>query len=554
MLRSISIENYALLDQVEIEFDAGFNIITGETGAGKSILLGAIGLVMGQRADTKVLHDQDKKCIIEACFDSYPKSIDKVLDNHDLDISDELIIRREINSNGRSRAFVNDTPAKLEVLSLLSSLLLDLNQQFQILDIQDKTFQLKMVDSMAGNQKAVATYSALYNSYQQSMNQLKRIEQRSAAEIKEIDFIKFQHQELAALNIAPNEIEDLEQEVQILEKTEHLTQLIEETDYRADGSDNSLREVIQDLTGKWSEYEGLNNATDQIIELLSGLQDKVAELNTATRTLADVLDSDPSRVSELRSRLDSLSAQQRKHGVNSTSGLLDILSDFSTRIDDSDHSDEQLTALRTALAKTEKELTQQAEALSKSRKSVFASIEKKVNAKLKTLAMEAAQIKITNQRTTTCGTHGLDDISIEFKANKGSDFQSIKSVASGGETSRLMLALKATVADKMSLPSMIFDEIDTGVSGEVSKKMGQILNELSRKHQIICITHSPQITARGGRHIYVYKEEHKKRTITKAKLLDKEERIIEIAKMLSGNPPSTYALDNAKDLLKETVS
>lgn len=549
MLKTLRIENYAIIAKVTIDFDKSLNIITGETGAGKSILLGALGLIMGQRSDSKVLYDTKAKCIVEAVFSDYPSSIEKLLVSEDLDVEDELIIRREIAISGRSRAFINDTPVKLEVLQLINQNLIDLNQQFNITDIQDKKFQLSMIDGLADNSKLLGKYRQGYSQLKEKRDRLSEIEQMESTQLKELDFIKFQHNELVIAALEGANKDEMESELELLDKSEDITNLMAETEYALSESDQNLEDQLSAFAKRWSAYSKADPQIMQGYELLENIQEEFQVVCELASEVKEKTDMDPTRLSALRSKLDGLYSLEKKHGVNSVSELLKIQENLELRLNGIENRSEVIAQLQKEISEIESSLKVEAEAVSKRRTKVIPKIEKAVNKKLKELGMGSAEIKVRASTREQLSKDGLDDLDILFKANKGNEFLPIRKVASGGETSRLMLSLKASVADKMSLPTMIFDEIDTGVSGEVAGKMGDIIRSLANKHQLICITHSPQVSARAVKHLFVYKEETKSRTITHVKELSSDERISEIAKMLSGDPPSTFALDNAKDLL-----
>jgi len=549
MLNSLTIENYAIIAKVHIDFDSSLNIITGETGAGKSILLGALGLIMGNRADSKVLYDKENKCVVEAVFTKVPATVNKLLEENDLDVEEELIIRREIVKSGRSRAFVNDTPTKLELLQKLSSSLVDLNQQFRILEIQDKSFQLSLVDALAKNEKSSNEYSAAYSEYRKTIKELADLESSESAQLKELDFLKFQFEEMTTLALEGGEQTSLESDLQLLDKAEDISLLMGETGYLLSEAEPSVRDQLATLVQRWNGYTTADEMIKEGVVILEEILNNVDTLSTIAAEIKERTQGDPGRLEEIRGRLDAIYLLQKKHGVNSVTELLDLQQDMEIRLSNIDNRSGRITELKNQLAVMKIKLEKLAHKLSGQRIKVFPKLEKSVNSRLKELSMGAAAIKISNEVQAELGNSGIDKIDILFKANKGTDFMPIRKVASGGETSRLMLSIKASVADSMALPTMIFDEIDTGVSGDVAGKMGAILKQLSDKHQLICITHSPQVSARAIQHLYVYKEETKSRTLTHVKVLDKEERIIELAKMLSGNPPSSFALENAKDLL-----
>lgn len=549
MLQSISVENYAIIAKVTLDFDERLNIITGETGAGKSILLGALGLIMGQRADSKVLLDKANKCIVEASFSAYPKSINVILEANDLDQEDELIIRREIVPSGRSRAFINDTPTNLDVLQSISTELIDLNKQFQITDIQRKEFHLKLVDALAGNEKLNDKYTQLYTTYRQKSKELDQQKQLESAQLKEVDFMQFQLNEFLKIGLVDGEKVNMESEATILEKSDEISALMQETTFKLSEGDDSVKDLLLDLSKRWATFNGVNPQISEGYELLAELQENLISLTDISQNIADSIDSNPARLSEIRSRLDEIYSLEKKHGVQTVSQLMTIQSELEQKLANINGREARIKDLEKEIASMEQALEDLAAQLTKKRKKIFKKLESSVNTKLDALAMDSAEIKVSHQILDELKSSGKDDISIRFKANKGSDFQEIKKVASGGETSRLMLSIKATVAKAMSLPTMIFDEIDTGVSGDIAGKMALILKELATDHQMICITHTPQIAARAIRHFHVFKEEHKNRTETHVRVLNDNERITEIAKMLSGDPPSTFALDNAKDLM-----
>ena len=549
MLKTLRIENYAIIAKVHIDFDASLNIITGETGAGKSILLGALGLIMGQRSDSKVLYDKGSKCIVEAVFSQYPPAIEKLLVAEDLDVEEELIIRREISTSGRSRAFINDTPVKLDVLQLINQNLIDLNQQFNITDIQDKKFQLSLIDGLADNQKLLAQYRKGYAQLKEKRDKLSAVEQMESTQLKELDFIKFQHNELVVAALDGTDKTSMESELELLDKSEDITNLMAETAYAVSESDQNLKDQLAALAKRWSSFSSADPQLMQGYELMENIQEEFHTLYDLANNIKDKTEMDPSRLSTLRAKLDSLYSLEKKHGVNTIEELLQIQTDLELRLNGIENRSEIIAQLQKEILDLDKSLRVEADTLSQRRAKVFPKIQKAVNKKLNELGMGSAEIKVQATRREDLSRDGLDNLDILFKANKGNEFLPIRKVASGGETSRLMLSLKASVADKMSLPTMIFDEIDTGVSGEVAGKMGDIIRSLANKHQLICITHSPQVSARAVQHLFVYKEETKSRTITHVKVLSKKERILEIAKMLSGDPPSSFALDNAKDLL-----
>lgn len=549
MIKSISISNYAIIDNIELSFDNKLNIITGETGAGKSIILGALGLLMGKRADSKILYNNEKKCVVEAVFTKLPKAISPILEESDLDDEEDLIIRREIVPSGKSRAFVNDTPTTLNVLQQLSLELIDLNAQFQSTDIYKSDFYLKIIDSLAGHDKEITDYKTLYLEYKSHQNILNELEKSETTQIKELDFIQYQLKELSEADLSIEEQSQLESESAMLEKADEISKLIEETRYILNDSDQNIKDVIGQLLLKWESFRGVRPVIDQNLDAFSEIEDKILSIYNNVANLGQQTESDPIRLLEIQDRLSTIYSLQKKHGVNSIKELLDISADLQGKISKHDSRAEEINKLLSIIKKQEIDLNHKAAVISKRRHKVIPKIEKQVNANMAELAMPSAKIQIECTQSEQLRPDGVDNVNMLFKANKGGSFKPIRKVASGGESSRLMLSLKSTVAKTIDMPTMIFDEIDTGISGDVAGKIGGILKDLAANHQLICITHSPQVASHADKHFFVYKEETKKRTITHVKLLNDKEKIEEIAKMLSGNPPTTYALKNAKELI-----
>ncbi|MBT8188828.1 MAG: DNA repair protein RecN [Saprospiraceae bacterium] len=554
MIQSLRIENYAIIDELEINLDKGLNIITGETGAGKSILLGALGLIMGQRADTKVLFDKSKKCIVEATFAIYPDYINKLLGSYDFDVEEELIIRREIVPAGKSRAFVNDTPAKLGFLNLLSQELIDLNQQFEITEIKRTDYQLEIIDALANHDTLIKKYKKTFDSYRDAQKQLNELQNMESTQLKEMDFMKFQLNELEEASLDADEQAALEAESELLSKADEIRLVLEESNFKLLENEQNIRDIVLALNNQWEKFGEAHPMITKGGEYFQSILDAISELEFTVNHILGDLDPDPVRLEEIQSRLDLIYTLQRKHNVQTVKELLGIQEELQNSLEAYINRGSQIESLENQINQLETDLADKSDKMSHNRRKVFPVLENKVNKKLALLAMNSAAIKVVCEQSASYRSDGRDLVSIHFKSNKGADFLPIKKVASGGESARLMLSIKSTVADVMQFPTMIFDEIDTGVSGEVAGKMGDILRKLSSNHQLICITHSPQVSSRANNHYLVYKQESKDRTFTHVRLLDSKERITEIAKMLSGDPPSTFALDNAKDLIeKQTI-
>lgn len=549
MLTTLSITNYAIIAELKLDFSDSLNIITGETGAGKSIMLGALSLITGKRADTKVLYDGEKKCIVEGIFDQIPKSVNQHLEKEGFDVSSELILRREINPKGKSRAFINDSPCNLSFLEGVAHQMLDLNRQFELLDIQSADFQLDMIDHLAGIEKQVLKYRSNYQDYRKKCTDLDTLKNSEGEAVKEYDFIKFQLNELQAVGLMSGEQKQLEQDLAVLDKAGELIELAAASKFQLDESETSMLSSLRELKNKWQSLSNINDAYTGISDLFLQSETMIEEIVGQISDSMDQINTDPGRKTEIESRLDILYALMQKHRVQTSEDLIEVESALSEKVSGFDSRESTILELEKEISELRKTLTSKAKEISTKRKKVFPKLEKKINGTLNELAMNAAHIKIVNEPSTEVTINGIDRIDILFSANKGSTLSPIKKVASGGELSRLMLAMKTTVADTMNLPTMIFDEIDTGVSGEVAHRMGQLMHDLGEKHQVIVITHSPQVAAKADKHFHIFKEESKKRTITRMKVLDKESRITEIAKMLSGATPTKSALSNAKELI-----
>ncbi len=549
MLQQLHIQNFALIEETTIEFNKGLTVITGETGAGKSILLGALGLTLGNRADVSVLHDKAKKCIVEAKFDIKSYNLTSFFELNELDFEGITSIRREITPEGKSRAFINDTPATLNVLKELGEHLIDIHSQHETLLLKETKFQFGLLDAFASNTTLLSDYQKKYSTLQKLTKQLNDLTAQESQAKKELDYFQFQFNELEEAQLKAGEQKLLEEESETLENAEFIkSNLVKSSAIISSGDDNvlsALAVIKQNLqaTAKFGKqfndlYERLNSTIIELKELASDIdsnEEQVVYNNV--------------RLEEVNAQLDKLNRLLKKHGVNSEEELLVIKEDIESKL-------QQFSSLEHSIEKTKKEITSiekecQAMALdlSDKRKKAVSSIEKSVKDMLGNLSMTNAQFKIELKQQATLSSQGIDTVSFLFTANKGSDFKELHKAASGGELSRLMLCLKSLLAERTSLPAIIFDEIDTGVSGEVASKIGHILNEMGKNLQVIAITHLPQMASKGSNHLYVYKSDSKDKTISNIKSLSKEERISEIAKMLSADKPTEIALKNAKELL-----
>jgi DNA repair protein RecN (Recombination protein N) len=549
MIKRLAISNYAIIEEVEVEFSENLTIITGETGAGKSIMLGALGLIMGDRADTKSLNNPHRKCIIEGYFDILHYDLKDLFDEHDLDYDTEVVLRREITPSGKSRAFINDTPARLPILRDISLKLLDVHRQFDTLDIQSESFQLKMLDALADNKKTLEAYTKIYKSYQSNKRQLQQLVTKSEQEAKEVDFLLFQLEELSTAELQADEQLELENDLAKLTNAESIKQNLSGAYVQIIESElsiiGSLREMSNQIETVKDYHQELNSLHSKFEGLIYELEDAANEFNR----ISEETEYDEERIQELNERLDLIYKLQNKHKVNSIAELLEIQEDLANRTEGFTDLNGQIVELENAIDEQENELREIAGILSERRGGKVEYFQKQVHQLLAELSMPHAQLKINLSELEELTNTGLNAVQFMFTANKGGRLDLIKNVASGGELSRLALCTKSLVASAIPLPTLIFDEIDSGVSGDVAQRMAKILKKLSKEHQVVSITHTPQIAAKADKHYFVYKEAEGETTKSHIKLLNRDERIQEIAIMLSGNPPSEYAISNAVDLI-----
>lgn len=550
MIKSLQIRNYALIDELTIDFSEGLTIITGETGAGKSILLGALGLIMGKRADIKSLYNLENKCVIEADFEVEHYDLQSFFENHDLDYEPTLVVRREITPSGKSRAFVNDTPVTLNVLQELSAALIDLHQQFDNLDIHKVSFQLRLLDALADNKKKLRKYQDAYSSYLSDRRRLAELIQKNADSSKELDFLEFQLEELNKAELDTDEQEGLEDELNRLTNAEDIKRTMAAAFQHLSESELSIVGQMQELNQSIAQVSKFSPQLGQLYDRMGSLLVELNDLSKECEVIAEATEHNPERILEAQQRLDMIYRLQNKHQVASISELIQIQQDLQKQLDGIGDLSNEITTLEKSVEEQRLKLEQRAEALSHGRHQVVASFENKVEKMLGQLSMEHAKLKVDIAQLEKLGPTGYDEVNYLFAANKGSRLQLIKDVASGGEVSRLTLVVKSLVASAIPLPTLIFDEIDTGISGDVALKMGNILQKLSSHHQVVSITHSPQIASKANKHYFVYKKVTEDRTITNVRELEIDGRVYAIATMLSQDPPSESAINNAKELLK----
>jgi len=549
MIKRLSVKNYALIETLEINFSGGLTIITGETGAGKSILLGALGLVMGKRADAKSLYNEEEKCVVEAIYDISNDKLKSFFEENDLDYSPEVLVRRELLPNGKSRAFINDTPVNLNVLTDLSDALIDLHQQFDTLDIHKISFQLRMVDAMANNSKGLEEYFEVYKKWAQDRKKLEFLKEKNIQSLKDREFIDFQWTELKEAQLKEGESEFLENELSRLSNAQEIKSTLGGIFRKLAEEESSVSEILREIAQHLSHLSKLDKSVENFSERMESVRIELDDLAGEIENLGDRLELDPESLEKVRTRLDLLYRLQKKHQVNSELELIAIEKKLEADSQSFENLSAEIEVLETAVEQTQKWLTQIALQLREKRKAIIPEFESKVTEKLHAMAMEHAVLKVELTEKTDLDLTGLDEVNFLFAANKGSRLQLIKDVASGGELSRLTLAIKSLVASSIPLPTLIFDEIDSGISGDVALRMGHILRKLSDQHQVVTITHSPQVASRADKHYFVFKDPSGERTLTRIKELNKEERINELAIMLSQNPPSISAIENAKELM-----
>jgi len=554
MLKQLHIHNYAIIDSLEIYFSDHLNIITGETGAGKSILMGALSLILGERADTSVLLDKEKKCFIEGIFQTKNSFVEEFLRKNELDNEYEILIRREISPNGKSRAFINDTPVTLAQLKQLSSLLVDLHQQFDTLELNNNDFQRQVLDALASNGILLEQYQAVYKNYKNATKELEKYKQEQGLSNKEFDYHQFLFNELEEANFEENELENIEAEIKIMSNAENIKSTLSEIYFQLEESDEPVLQQIKSITHKLQTLENIFPGLQDLTSRLASVQIEIQDIAAEVDTINQKVNFDVEKISSLNDRMAEGYALLKKHNVQTTGQLLEIKKELS-------HKLEKILNLSELIAEKEKEsaslfknANEFAKSISQKRQKEIKSFEEKVNALLVRVGMPNARIKIELTESESLNLFGNNQIEFLFNANvasanKSTKFEPIRKVASGGELSRLMLSIKSLVAKSVQLPTLIFDEIDSGISGEAAKQVGNIIKELSAAHQVISITHQPQIAAKADTHFFVYKEIKNDSIITAVKTLDAEERITAIATMLSGKKPTAAAFENAKEMM-----
>jgi DNA repair protein RecN (Recombination protein N) len=552
MLQQLSIHNYAIITEIEIHFSDKLNIITGETGAGKSILMGALSLILGERADTSVLMQKEKKCFIEGVFKTQHSLVKDYLQQNDFDPDnyrdDEIVMRREISPNGKSRAFINDTPVKLNQLKELSSLLVDLHQQFDTLELGDNDFQREVIDALANHSNDLSQYQSLFKKYLHEKKQLEEWKQQQSAANKELDYHTFLFDELEEAGFKENELEEIEADLKMMSNAENIKSTLTKIYFELQENEQPVIQQIKSLNNQLQTLSNFHSDITSLIERLHSTQIELQDIADEVDRLNNSVKYNGEKIITLNERLALGYRLLKKHNVQTTAELLAVKNDLQQKLN-------IIISLEENIAKKEKEVNdfyQQsqkiADKISANRQKQIKPFEDKVNKLLAQVGMPNAKIKVDIKN---CELHifGKDATEFLFDANKSNRFEPLRKVASGGELSRLMLSIKSLVAKSIQLPTLIFDEIDTGISGEAARQVGIIMKDLSNAHQVIAITHQPQIAAKASAHYFVYKEIKEDKIVTSIKLLNQDERITAIATMLSGERPTAAAFENAREMI-----
>ncbi len=549
MLKKLTIQHYAIIQEITVEFSPSLNIITGETGAGKSILMGALSLILGERLDSSVLLQKNKKCTIEGLFRVGDKiEVTEFLAAHDFDQDAELIIRREIGVNGKSRAFINDSPATVQQLKQVTALLVDLHQQFDTLDLGDAAFQRTVVDALAGNERLVQTFRKNYGIWTSINTELHLLQQQKLAAIKEYDFQLFLYHEIDQLSLKENELELLNEELSLLNNAENIKATLTKINTTLNESEHPIIANLKQLHTQLAAIKHLIPNAAFLEERMKAAQIELQDIGEEIERLNNGIQCNENRTEWINDRLSEGYKLFKKHGVNSTPELLLLKESLGSQLQNKLQLDEQIDAKQKEATLLLNSLQASAKIISRGREKTVLPFETSVNQLLIKVGMPNARIKVS-LLPVELFEFGAEQVDILFDANKTNRFEPIRKVASGGELSRLMLCIKSLVAASIDLPTLIFDEIDTGISGEAAKQVGAIMKQMTEQRQIICITHQPQIAAKAHAHYFVYKSEEKNTVTANIRLLSQEERITNIAQMLSGEKPTATALEIAGEMM-----
>ncbi|SDS30921.1 DNA repair protein RecN (Recombination protein N) [Maribacter dokdonensis] len=549
MLSTLTISNYALIDSLEVDFNKGFTVITGETGAGKSILLGGLSLVLGKRADLSSLRVKDQKCIIEGTFKIDTYGLQSFFEENDLDYEDSTVIRREILPSGKSRAFVNDTPVTLGVLSTLGENLIDIHSQHQTMQLTENDFQLKLVDALANNQKRLTDYRKDLKIYRKAQKELQNLIEVQSTAIKEQDYNTFMLEELEKAPLKEGIIELLEEEYEQLNNVELIMEQLSKGDQLFNDEQIGVLPLVTEMRQSLSKLVDFGANYKDLYERVQSVLIELDDVNSELQRLQDGVEANPDQLEQVNGKLQLLYDLLKKHNASDVLELIEIKNALADKVFETASLDEKITLKTKEIQEMESVLGKQALVIREKRKSVIPQLKKKLESDLNLLGMPSASFQIGLTDTSTFLATGMDELSFLFTANRGGNYGELKKVASGGELSRIMLVIKALLAKYEKLPTIMFDEIDTGVSGEISNRMADIMKDMSAELQVFSITHLPQVASKGNHHFKVFKTEGAERTMTNLKELTTEERVVELAHMLGGKDLSDSALAHAKQLL-----
>ncbi len=549
MLQHLHIENYAIIDQIDIRFPDSLSVITGETGAGKSILMGALNLILGERADSSVLMYEGRKCIVEGSFlMPQDKAVEEFLLAGDLDVQPEILLRREIAPSGKSRAFINDSPVSLQQMKFVASSLVDLHQQFDTIELGDLDMQREVVDAVAQNSDVLKSYRNVFEEWKKITQQLRNLQDQKVQFQKELDYNNFLFSELEEAGFKENELEDLDQQLQILSNAESIKTSLAKAYFDLKESEQPVTVLLKQQLQQLQPFTEFDSVISSIVDRLKSCQIELDDIAQEISSVNDTMQYDEQRINEINERMAVGYRLLKKHQVQTTAELIAIQQELGEKLRAVLKTDESISALNLRSENLLKDLSTLAATISSNRRKVIPSIGEKVNQLLKQVGMPNAAIKIAITKTEL-NRFGIDQIEFLFDANSSGKFEPLRKVASGGELSRLMLCIKSIVAENIQIATMIFDEIDAGISGEAARQVGILLKELATNKQVICITHQPQIAGKGHQHFFVYKITDEGKIKTRIKVLSREERIRHIAQMLSGENPTGAALENAREMV-----
>ncbi|MBZ4657100.1 MAG: repair protein RecN [Methermicoccus sp.] len=552
MLKSLSIENYALIDSLNIEFAPGFSVITGETGAGKSIILGALSLILGQRADARQIKQGENKCLVEGVFDVSKYDLKSLFDEHDWVYEGETcILRREIWANGKSRAFLNDSPVYLNDLKVLGDRLIDIHSQHQNLALNDRQFQLLVVDALADTRLLRGEYVSAFHSFRSAAKVLADLKEASRKNKEEEDYLRFQYAALSEAALREGEQEELEAELEALTHSEEIKSGLFAVTNLLSGEDQNVEAMLKSALESVRNVQSVFPKADEIVQRLESAYLDLKDLRSETERLFDEIEFNPDRQQLVEDRLGVIYDLQKKHSVATVRQLIELRDNIGSKLQNIDSMEEKISSAENILSEKREQLFDLARRLSEKRLAAISDIEKELTSRLSYLGMPNARFECRIMPKQQPDETGMDDVQFLFSANKNTDLLPVSQIASGGEISRLMLCVKAMIAGATALPTIIFDEIDTGTSGEMADKMGRIMQDMSRNMQVIAITHLPQIASKGDFHYIVYKKDTEDSTQTYMRQLSSEERITEIARLLSGAETTAQAIENAKVMLRK---